>query len=230
MRLTILRHVAYEGPGHIAAWAAARGVALDIVPVAEGAPLPDPGTVKAAIALGGPMSVLDIGRLPALQAEAAFLRELAARDRPVLGICLGAQMLAHALGGTVGRNPSPEIGWHTLTLDPASRDRLPPWPDGGRVLQWHEDRIEPPPGTLPLGRSAGCDVQGFLASPRRLGLQFHAEWTQEIVEALIADAGAPEPGPYVQDAAAIRAGFAEAAAHLWLFALLDRVFLGDGLG
>lgn len=141
----------------------------------------------ALIVLGGPMSVADIDSVPWLSAEKSLVADVLNTGFPVLGICLGAQMMAEALGGTVAPMGYREIGWHQVRTNPAIKQT---WL--GKVLEseftalhWHGERFELPPGVIPLGASAACDTQGFLAKPQQLGLQFHLEFNQSSVHRLV---------------------------------------------
>jgi GMP synthase (glutamine-hydrolysing) len=131
--------------------------------------LPDLDDVDAIVSLGGEQSVLD-GRL---EAEAALLRAAVARDVPVLGVCLGAQLLAHALGGTVMRRPRRLVAWtplRTLAQDPV----LGALPAGAYGLHWNEDGFEPPPGAVELLARPDGFCEGFRVG-RAWGVQFHPE-------------------------------------------------------
>ncbi|MGN6152954.1 MAG: type 1 glutamine amidotransferase [Lysobacteraceae bacterium] len=174
-RLTVVQHHPDEGPGRIAAWASRRGIALDIVARHAGAPLDAPA--DGVIVLGGPESA--IAPQGAFAEELAWLRRIV-RERPalpVLGICLGAQLLARALGGQVGRAACAEVGWSAVTIiDGAESSTL-------RVLQWHEDAFTVPPGATMIAVGTGHPVQGFRHGSR-VGLQFHPEWDDALVSAL----------------------------------------------
>jgi GMP synthase-like glutamine amidotransferase len=116
MRIQSFEHVPFEGPAALADWARARGHSLDRTRVFAGQPLPRVQDVDLLFVMGGPMSVHDEAACPWLAPEKAFLRQAVERGVRILGICLGAQMLAEALGGEVRRNPGPEIGWFPVEL------------------------------------------------------------------------------------------------------------------
>lgn len=172
---TVVQHVAYEGPGSIAAAAERAGVSLDVVRCDLGDALPRADDVDGLIVLGGPMGAHDDAEHPHLAAERQLLADCAGRGTPVLGVCLGAQLLAAALGARVFRGPHPEIGVGSVRLTPDGQ-RDPVLGAGGRdlpVLHWHEDTFSLPDGSVPLARTQNY-LQAFRAG-RAYGLQFHVE-------------------------------------------------------
>lgn len=158
--------------------------------------------------LGGAMSVHDEAAFPWLVAEKEFLQTVLRAGKITLAICLGAQLVAQALGGEVRPNAEPEIGFWTVRFSakalahPLLRD----WPDKATVLHWHLDTFTVPPGALRVGMSAGCAAQGFVWGDGIIGLQFHPEMTEEMVEKLINFEGheTADEQEFVQTAAQIR--------------------------
>ena len=198
-----------EGPGHAAAWLAAHGHALTITRLFEPNPVfPALGAFDGLLILGGAMSVHDEAAFPWLAAEKDFLHEVLQAGKLTLAICLGAQLVAEALGGEVQRNPAPEIGFWTVRFaaKALAHPLLRGWPDKASVLHWHLDTFTVPPGALRLGMSAGCATQGFVWGDGVIGLQFHPEMTEEMVEQLMAfeDHETAEEQEFVQTAAQIR--------------------------
>jgi GMP synthase (glutamine-hydrolysing) len=142
-------------------------------------PAPSLDEIDAAMVFGGAMNVDEAAAYPWLDVEKALLRDLLARERPTLGICLGAQLLAEAAGGMVKRAPHPEIGWGSIELTAASTDdplhsSLPTRFD---ALQWHSYEALLPPGATALAESETCLQAYRLPGGRTWGLQFHPEVT-----------------------------------------------------
>jgi len=185
MRALVLQHVAVEGPGTLAPYLEARGWQLETVALYAGArPPEDAQGYQAIIVMGGPMGVYDEAEYPFLRDEDRFLRHAMAQDVPLLGICLGSQLLAKALGARVYRNPHKEIGWYSVDLTPAgAADPLfaglaSPVP----VFQWHGDAFDLPTGAIPLASSPLCAHQAFRYGERVYGLLFHLELTPAIIQ------------------------------------------------
>jgi GMP synthase-like glutamine amidotransferase len=188
MRWHCLQHLPDEGPGHAAAWLAAQGHALTYTELFEPNPVfPALAEFDGLLVLGGAMSVHEEADFPWLAPEKTFLREALRAGKITLAICLGAQLVAQALGGEVRRNPEPEIGFWTVRFSAKAlaHPLLRGWPDKATVLHWHADTFTVPPGAVRVGMSAGCAAQGFVWGDGIIGLQFHPEMTEEMVEKLI---------------------------------------------
>lgn len=186
MRLHAIQQVPFEGPALIAEWAAERGHELTTsLAITEEYPACD--EVDFLVVLGGPMDADDEVASPWLHAEKHYVVECIAAGRAVLGICLGAQILAEVLGGTVRRNDTKEIGWYAVekTHTGHSERLLSAWPDGFVTGQWHGDTFDLPAGLEPLMSSEACANQAFLFDHRVLGLQFHMEWSVQSLDTLI---------------------------------------------
>ena len=228
MRIQVLQHVPFEGPAGIADWASDRGHALSITHVYRGDPLPPQDAFDCLVVMGGPMGIYDETAHPWLVPEKAFLGAAIAADKVITGVCLGAQLLADALGARVYRNTHKEIGWLPIELTPegAADPVFGPLAPGMEVYHWHGDTFPLPPGAKHLARSVGCEHQAFLYRGRVLGIQFHLETTPASLSALVANcADEIVPGPYVQDAATMQAATPAdyARMHTALFGLLDRL-------
>jgi GMP synthase (glutamine-hydrolysing) len=185
----VLQHTATEGPERVGALLAARGIRFATRALYDGAPVPeDVAPDQMLIVMGGPMGVADVGSAayPFLAPEIALLRRLLARDAPVLGICLGSQLLAAAAGARVYPNtrpgpdghpvPAREVGWGPIDLIGADREPvlagLPPQP---LVVHWHGDTYDLPPGAVHLASTPACRHQAYRVGRRAFGLQFHPE-------------------------------------------------------
>jgi GMP synthase (glutamine-hydrolysing) len=199
-RAVILKHVDFEGPARIGELLVELGYALDVRAVYAGDAVPSELDRRdLLVVMGGPMGVLDLGRAeyPFLQAEVALLRQRIAERAPVLGVCLGAQLLAHAAGAAVfpmtsdGGQRLYEVGWGPIRFQRGSSESLlRDLPDEAVVLHWHGDTFELPAGAQRLASSARCLNQAFRLGTCQFGLQFHCEVGAEEVAAFIrADAG-----------------------------------------
>lgn len=228
MRIHCLQHVPFEGPAGIADWAADRGHPITTTPLYARADLPEQSAFDWLVVMGGPMGVHDEAELPWLRAEKAFLRETIAAGKTILGICLGAQLLAEVLGARVYRNGEKEIGWFPIGLTEAAKESGPlaNLPDSLMVYHWHGDTFDLPLGAAHLALSEGCAHQAFLWGGRVLGLQFHLESTPASVRELVANcADELVPGRWVQTAEAMLAAGPEdyGRIHDALAGILDRL-------
>jgi GMP synthase-like glutamine amidotransferase len=182
MRVLAFRHVPFEGAGLLEPVLDQRGIALEYVDLyRQDAVVPDTASAAGLIFLGGPMSVND--GLPYLECEQRLIAEALSRRQPVLGICLGSQLLAKTLGAAVHRNPVKEIGWfdvHT-TGDASSDPLLGPLGPVEAVFHWHGETFELPPGATHLAWSERCRNQAFRMPDNVYGLQFHLEVTPEMI-------------------------------------------------
>lgn len=200
MRLHYLQHVPFEGLGSIGDWADERGLQVSATRMYAGDPLPVANEFELLLVLGGPMGVRDRDCLPWLDAEIEWLAEAVAAERPVLGLCLGAQLIACAAGADVYKASDREIGW--FPVDRTTGNQAGPLdclPDRLMAFHWHGDTFDIPPGGSLLAASEGCAHQAFGIGERILGLQFHLETTMGVAEALVRNC--PEdlsPGPWVQ--------------------------------
>jgi GMP synthase (glutamine-hydrolysing) len=178
-----IQHVPFEGPGLIAEVAAQSGIDLRLCHPYRGDPLPAVDELAGLVVMGGPMGVFDTDGHPYLVHEVELIAAIVRSGRPVLGVCLGAQLLAHALGATVYHGEQTEIGFGSVSLTRAGREdpvlgglgleTLP-------VMHWHQDSFDLPAGALWLARSELYPHQAFRVGERAYGLQFHLEVDREL--------------------------------------------------
>ena len=197
MRVHYLQHVPFEGLGSIAPWLEARGARVTSTRLYEDPRLPGVDYFDWLIVMGGPLSANDDPLHPWLATERELIAEAVESGKTVLGICLGAQLLAGALGARVYRNHEPEIGW--FRVEAVDDEAHEAGPDAGPVgtgdhgpltlpieaFHWHGETFDLPLGATHLARSAACAHQAFRMGSRVLGLQFHLEMTPAGVRALV---------------------------------------------
>lgn len=233
MRMHVVQHVAFEGPAAIAEWAAQRGVELT-VSLALTEEYPDIGDVDFLVLMGGPMDADDHIASPWLEAEKSYAALALAEGRRVLGVCLGAQIVAEAIGGHIRRNDQSEIGWFALQRNPAADDDpvFAAFPDALVAGHWHGDTFDLPASVEPTLSSEATVCQAFSYDRGRVvGLQFHLEWTAEALAALL-DA-TPEDlednAPFVVGASELERGVQlySAACHAALWKMLDSMVKAD---
>jgi GMP synthase-like glutamine amidotransferase len=184
----------------LAEWFAAKGFGLRVVEWWKGEVCSGVGDASGLVVLGGAMNVYQHRDHPWLVPERRCIEQAAASRVPVFGICLGAQMLADMLGARVVQNPHHEVGWWPVCFSAEARARIPGLPECLPFMHWHGDTFAVPTGTLHIGSSDACPVQGFLdpAAPI-LGLQFHPEINRPLLRAFCSDNQSDWPrGPWVQ--------------------------------
>ncbi|MFC5700802.1 type 1 glutamine amidotransferase [Cohnella faecalis] len=227
MNIKVFKHFSFDDTGAFERWASHNGHTLDILDPAEGVRAEWLDGLDLLIILGGPMSVYEEELYPWLIEEKRFVGQAIELEKKILGICLGAQMLADVLGSKVYRHPCKEIGWHPINR---SEDRHP-WlaglPERFHSFQWHGDTFELPTGATRLAGSDACSQQAFAYGDRVLGLQFHLETSPACMEVMLdrwADQLTDEP--CIQSAERIRAETARSDASLrMLHGILDRIAL-----
>jgi GMP synthase-like glutamine amidotransferase len=181
MRVLAFRHVPFEHLGLIADSLREHAIQCEYVDLPENPRLPAVEEADGLIFMGGPMSVND--DLPYIRQELRLIDEAVARGKPVLGVCLGSQLIAKALGGRVYRNPVKEIGWYPVRFTEAARtDRLFAGLAGPElVFHWHGETFDLPPGAELLASSDACLQQAYRVGGNVYGLQFHLEVTPEMI-------------------------------------------------
>jgi GMP synthase-like glutamine amidotransferase len=193
MRVHYLQHVPFEGIGTIGEWARSHGHDLSSTQMFQvpTPALPGIDELDFLVVMGGPMNTYQQTEYPWLSGEKAFIASAIAAGRPVLGVCLGAQLVADVLGGPVSTGEHPEIGWYTVELTEAGR-AIPVFagfPERFTALHWHGDTFAVPPGAVHVASSEACANQAFTYDGGRVvGLQFHLEETRESLALLVENA------------------------------------------
>ncbi|MGW8316373.1 MAG: type 1 glutamine amidotransferase [Bacteroidales bacterium] len=224
-RIHCFMHVPFEGPGVIADWAAKKGYPMEYTRFYDGDPLPDVKKVELLILMGGPMDVIDEQVNPWMAGEIDWIREYLEKGQPVLGICLGAQLIARALGADVYPGREKEIGWHNLQfLSALGSFRI--WeelPNVHKVFHWHGDTFSIPERATLIASSRAFPNQGFIYRNKVIALQFHLEVTPAGVSELLENSRHElTEGPYVQNEKEIlNEKGCYSANHELMFRLLD---------
>jgi GMP synthase-like glutamine amidotransferase len=223
MKVHVLQHAPFEGLAGIGLWLAERNAVISTTRFFENTALPLVAGLDLIIAMGGPMSVNDEAELPWLRDEKRFIREAVQSGVRVLGVCLGAQLIASALGARVYPNAQKEIGWFPIEAMPTDGDWFR-FPKELQVFHWHGETFDLPPGATHLARSTACSHQAFQVGRRTLALQFHLEVTPETVRAFTDNCGDElRPAPYIQSEAEMLAAPSAAyqAVNAWMRLALD---------
>lgn len=224
MKIHWLQHVPFEGLGCIEPWLFENGHDVSCTRLWLGDSFPNTGNVDGLIVMGGPMGVYDEAIHPWLAEEKAFIKNIIAQNKPVLGICLGAQLIAEVLGSRVWKNNQREIGFFPVTGD-------------GKILpanfvafHWHGDTFGIPEGAVHLASSAACGNQAFIYKDNVLALQFHLETTEQSLLSLYEHCqNEVTDGPFIQTlgkATALRLANGDllATANVLMRQLLGKLF------
>lgn len=182
--LLVIRHVSWEGPHRILD--ACAGLEVRTVRPLDGDPLPGPTEVSGAVVMGGPMNVDQVDRHPGLAAEREWLAEALLLQMPVLGVCLGAQLLARALGAEVGPGERPEIGFAPVTVHDPDDPVLGALAPRTTALHWHGDVFDLPDGAQPLASSEQTEHQAFRYG-NAWAILFHPEADARLIDAWLAE-------------------------------------------
>ncbi|RKY05948.1 MAG: amidotransferase, partial [Planctomycetota bacterium] len=225
MRILCLTHVPFEDAANIGEWANLRGHALTYTHLYRDEAMPAIESFDMLAIMGGAMNVDEHDRYLWLASEKDFIRQAIDADKKVIGVCLGAQLIADVLGGEVFPNDHKEIGWHRIRLTPQAAQSkvfsmLPP---EMMVFHWHGDTFSLPPGAVGLASSGVCENQAFRYGDLVLALQFHLEYSQESIEKMLTHCGDELiDNPYINTPEQIRNGYDNIPQTTeWLYALLD---------
>ncbi len=186
MKWHFLQHVPFEGPAHIHTLAHERKIQLSRTALYKGEVPAQPEEFDLLFVMGGPMSVNDTGRYPWLNQEKAFVGKCIEAGKKIIGICLGAQIIAEVLGAQVKENKYTEIGWFPVrSLPPREKKIARTLPEQFMAFHWHGDTFDIPRSALHLAESDACTNQAFLYDEKILGLQFHLECTENSIRDLL---------------------------------------------
>jgi GMP synthase-like glutamine amidotransferase len=208
MKLHFLQHVPFEDLGIIATWAEEKNIPVSRTAFYLDEKLLKMDSFDLLVVMGGPMGVYDEDKYSWLSHEKEFIRESIERKKSILGVCLGAQLIASALGAEVYRNMHKEIGWFQVIKDKTSGTTVENiFPDKYMAFHWHGDTFDIPEGAIPIGASDACKNQGFIYGENVMALQYHLETTLLGIENLIKNCGDElVSGPYTQQAVKLRQG------------------------
>lgn len=231
MKIHWLQHVEFEGLGCIEPWMNATRHDVSCTRLWAGDELPVPGDIEGLVVMGGPMGIYDHQEYPWLAAEKAFIKEVIGQNKPVLGICLGAQLIADCLGSDVWKNEHKEIGFYRLRrhkfpmVGNPDHEISKDWKNQ-TVFHWHGDTFGIPDGAVRLASSEATENQAFVYKDKVLALQFHLETIEESLLSLYENAyDEIEDAPFIQTLEQMRPFFpALGNANRLMFALLKRLF------
>jgi GMP synthase (glutamine-hydrolysing) len=197
MKIHWLQHVAFEELGCIGPWMEKAGHELSCTRFWAGDELPEPGSIDGLIVMGGPMGIYETDAFPWLSKEKTFIQQVIAQNKPVLGICLGAQLIADVFGAEVRPGAHKEIGFFPI-IGNDDQNFSKHWKTQV-VFHWHGDTFGIPAGAVRLASSEATENQAFLYKEKVVGLQFHLETTEESLLALYENArGEIVDAPFIQ--------------------------------
>lgn len=202
MRLHYLQHVPFEDLGSILTWANKQGCSVTSTHLYNHEDLPAQSDFDWLVVMGGPMNIYQEDKYPWLATEKQFIRDAIGSGKVVIGICLGAQLIADVIGGKVTKNPYIEIGWFKIRLKDETRSSplFSFLPEEPMVFHWHGDTFSTlPDDAVPLAENDACPHQAFRYKERVFGFQFHMESTRRTIESLVNNCSEEMvPGDFVQ--------------------------------
>jgi len=229
MNIHFLQHVPFEDLGALEPWVVKPGNRVTSTRLYEDIRLPFVDLFDVLIIMGGPMSVHDEDRHRWLLAEKELIRKALDKGKKVIGICLGAQLIAEVLGASVSLNPVAEIGWFNVELsdEALSQAAFQGFNKSITPFHWHGETFTLPAEAIAIGKSAACANQGFLWNNQALALQFHLEITQEGITGLLNNCREDlKEGTYVQDGGSMIRPDLIAASNQLAFQLMSN-FIGN---
>ena len=214
MRLHWLGHVPFEDAANIGLWAEQHGHTVTSTRLYADESLPEVSEIDALAVMGGPMNVYQYRRYPWLCAEKRFIEKAIAAEIPMIGVCLGGQLIADVLGAKIVENPHIEIGWFPIRLTASAADSplLAGLPTEFTAFHWHGDTFGIPAGATRLAESEACANQAFVYGTSVLGLQFHLEYSEESIHKMLTHcADELIEAPFVQSEREITVGLGNVA-------------------
>ncbi len=187
MKAQVFQHVPFEGLGSIEHWLTVAGYEITNTQFFESPELPNINEIDLLIVMGGPMSVNNTDEFPWLVPEKQFIHDIIKNGKTVLGICLGAQLVANAMGARVYRNSVKEIGWFPIQGISSTDSQNLSFSPSVEVFHWHGETFDLPTGATLLARSEGCENQAFQFGSSVIGLQFHLETTPESAREIVSN-------------------------------------------
>jgi GMP synthase-like glutamine amidotransferase len=231
MKIHYLQHVPFEDVSYMGNWAKENGIHFSRIRVYEYDPYPHLSDVEALIIMGGPMGAGDDQIYPWLKSEKAYIRKAIQKNKIVVGVCLGAQLIAMVLGAKVYPNPHKEIGWFPVYKTPQAQDTSigKILPESFMAFHWHGDTFDIPEGAVHLAESKVCKNQAFVYLNRVIALQFHLESTQSSIESLIQNCRDELiSAPYIQTDDQIRKGYHQIESlNTIMVKLMNCIILGS---
>lgn len=229
MNIHYLQHVPFEDIGSIDAWARKEKHIVTGTHFFKKPAMPEIESIDALVVMGGPMNVYEEKEYPWLTVEKKYIEQAIKKNKSVIGICLGAQLISDVLGAKVYKNPHKEIGWFPVTKIPQA-EKIPhvsALPRQFTAFHWHGDTFDVPKGAVLVASSKACVNQAFIYKEKVLGLQFHLEITAEGVRRLLKNCSDEiKDGEYIQSKEEIEKGVANITTiNTIMVSLLDG-FLG----
>lgn len=228
MRIHYLQHVPFENPGIILSWAESRKYPVTFTRLYEDQELPAQEDFDWLVIMGGPMNIYEEEKYPWLVREKEFIKAAISKNKIILGLCLGAQLIADVIGGRVIQNQYKEIGWFPVvfTKEALALPQFSHLPPNPVVFEWHGDTfIDLPEESILLASNEACKNQAFAYRGRVYGFQFHMENTLQIITDLIENCrDEMVPGLYIQSAVEMLAGtgFID-QNNQWMLLFLDKL-------
>lgn len=183
MKIHYLQHVPFEDLAYIELWSKQKGCMVTKTSFNDPYLFPELSEFDLLVILGGPMNIYEYEKYPWLKEEKEFIRKVIMAEKKVIGICLGAQLIAHVLGARIFQNTYKEIGWFPVKLN--NDEFMPPvfenFPAEFMAFHWHGDTFDLPPGARRIASSEACLNQAFIHNDKVIGLQFHLEYTRNSI-------------------------------------------------